>query len=256
MSQQHGAPRRVTTPVSPLAWVVALAGPVLAALVLVPLRDEIRTSNVSLVLVVVVVIAAVLGGRVGGAVAALVSMAAFDFFFTRPYDSFTINSRDDVETAVLLLVVGLIVGEVVVRARRSHAVAQESRAEVVRVRRLSELAAGGEPAGRLIGIVQGELVSLLPVRECRFEPLPFRHTVPELTHQGVRIPGSDEPRGGDSDRTVALPVFGEGRPVGRFVLQLETGSTGIEVPPEDRALALALADQLGTVLAHEVRDQS
>jgi hypothetical protein len=232
--------------------VVALAGPVVAATLLVPLRAEIRTSNVSLVLVVVVVVAAVLGGRMGGAVAALVSMAAFDFFFTRPYDSFTINSRDDVETAVLLLIVGLIVGEVVVRARRSRVVAQESRAEVVRVRRLSELAAGGEPAGRLIGIVQGELVSLLPVRECRFEPLPFRHAVPELTHEGVRIPGSEDAIGG-SDGTVALPVFGDGRAVGRFVLQLETGSTGIEVPPEDRALAVALADQLGTVLAHEVR---
>ena len=81
----------------------------------------------SLVLVLVVVVAAVLGGRVGGAVAALVSMASFDFFFTRPYYSFTINSRDDVETAVLLLVVGLIVGELVVRTRRS------------------EIAGGGEP---------------------------------------------------------------------------------------------------------------
>jgi hypothetical protein len=247
---------RSTTSVSPLAWAVALVGPLAASLLLLPLRDEIRTSNVSLVLVLVVVVAAVLGGRIGGALAALVSMAAFDFFFTRPYSSFTINSRDDLETALLLLVVGLIVGEVVVRGRRNRAVAAESRAEVVRVRRLSELAAGGEPAGRLIGIVQGELVSLLPVRECRFEPLPFRRTVPELTHQGVRIPGSEEPAGRGSGGTIALPVNGSGRPVGRFVLQLETGSTGIEVPPEDRALALALADQLGTVLAHEVEDHT
>ena len=73
-------------------------------------------------------------------------MASFDFFFTRPYNSFTINSRDDLETAVLLLVVGLVVGELVVRTRRSERRAAESRAEVVHVRRLSELAAGGESA--------------------------------------------------------------------------------------------------------------
>jgi hypothetical protein len=250
-SDDHGT-RRSAPSASPLAWVVALAGPVVVSAALIPLRREIRTSNVSLVLVLVVVIAAVLGGRRGGVVAALVSFASFDFFFTRPYYSFTINRHDDIETAVLLLVVGLIVGEVVVRARRSETRAAVSRAEVVRVRRLSELAAGGEPAGRLIGIVQGELVSLLPVSDVRFEPLPFHEDLPELTHQGVRIPGTEDPEPSGADGRVSLPVFGAGRPVGRFVLDLETGATGIALPPEDRALAVALADQLGTVLAGEV----
>jgi hypothetical protein len=226
---------------------VAIAGPVVVALALVPLRDEIRTSNVSLVLVLVVVAAALLGGRLGGAVAALVSMASFDFFFTRPYASFTIASRDDVETALLLLIVGLIVGELVVRTRRSQAYAEASRAEVLRVRRLSELAAGGEPPGHLIDIVQVELMALLHAQRCRFEPRPFPEDLPELTHQGVRIPPA-EPAGTPPGR-VALPVYGAGRPVGRFVVDLERGASGIALPPEDRALAVALADQLGTVLA-------
>jgi hypothetical protein len=50
---------------------------------------------------------------------------------------------------------------------------------------------------------------------------------------------------------VSIGVFGAGRPVGRFVLELEQGHSGISLPPEDRALAVALADQLGTVLANE-----
>jgi hypothetical protein len=239
---------------SPLAWVVALAGPVVVSAALIPLRNDVRTSNESLVLVLVVVVAAVVGGRLGGVVAALVSFLSFDFFFTRPYYSFTISSREDIETAVLLLVVGLIVGEVVVRARRSQTQAAVSRAEVVRVRRLSELAAGGEPAGRLIGIVQGEIVSLLHVRQCRFESRPFHEDLPEVTHQGVRIPGIDVPEGSADGGRVSLPVYGAGRPVGRFILDLERGATGIELPPEDRALAVALADQLGTVLASEIQN--
>jgi hypothetical protein len=240
---------------SPLAWAVALAGPVVVSAALIPLRDGIRTSNVSLLLVLIVVIAAVLGGRLGGAAAAIVSLASFDYFFTRPYYSFAINSRDDVETAVLLLLVGLVVGEVVVRARRSETQAAMSRAEVVRVRRLSELAAGGESAGRLIGIVQGELISLLHVRDCKFEPLPFGENLPEMTHQGVLIPGVETPDGSPVRTRIALPVFGAGRPVGRFVLDLapDEGATGIALPPEDRALAVALADQLGTVLANEIQ---
>lgn len=240
---------------SPLAWVVAVAGPVVVSLLLVPMRDEIRTSNVSLVFVLVVVAAAVLGGRATAVTAALVSVAAFDLAFTRPYGSFTIAGRDDVETALLLLAVGLVVGELVVRNRRSRERAAESRAEVVRIRRLSELAAGGEPRGRLIGIVQGELVSLLPVRGCRFEPVPTHEPLPELTHQGVRLPGGADP-GSRRSGQVALPVFGAGRPYGRFVLEFERGGAGagITVPPEDRALAVALADQLGTVLANESID--
>jgi hypothetical protein len=243
--------RRAPASISPLPWLVALAGPVVVALALLPLRGDLRTSNVSLVLVLVVVAAAVVGGRLTGAVAALVAMASFDFFFTRPYNSFTINSRDDFETAVLLLIVGLVVGELVVRTRRSEQRAAESRAEVVHVRRLAELAAGGESRGRLIGIVQGELVSLLPVRECRFEHGASAHDLPEITHKGVLDPGrgsSDAPR--PSGR-IALPVFGEGRPVGRFVLDLDEGASGIAMPPEDRALAVALADQLGTVLVNQ-----
>ena len=46
-------------------------------------------------------------------------------------------------------------------------------------------------------------------------------------------------------------MFGAGRAVGRFVIDLELGASGITVPPEDRALAVALADQLGTVLVNE-----
>jgi Domain of unknown function (DUF4118) len=242
--------RRATT-VSPLTAVVALAAPVVVALLLVPVRDDIRASNASLVLVLVVLVAAVLGGRAGGVIAALSSFVAFDFFFTRPYYSLTINSHDDVETAVLLLVVGLVVGELVVRTRRSQTQAAVSREEVVRVRRLSELAAGGEPAGRLIGIVQGELVTLLHLRGCRFEPLPFREDLPELTHQGVRIPATEGAELAVVPGQVAIGIFGAGRPVGRFVLELDEGATGIALPPEDRALAVALADQLGTVLAGE-----
>lgn len=237
---------------SPLAWAIALAGPVVVSAALVPLRDEIRPSNASLVLVLVVVIAAVLGGRIGGATAALVSALSFDFFLTRPYYSFTIDARDDVETAVLLLIVGLIVGELVVRTRRSRTQAAVSRAEVVQVRRLSELAAGGEPAGRLITIVQGELTALLHLRGSRFEPIPFADELPVLTHSGVRIPGIEAWRSPPPDGHVALPVSGSGRTVGRFVLDLEDGATGITLPLEDRALALALADQLGTVLANEI----
>jgi hypothetical protein len=91
------------------------------------------------------------------------------------------------------------------------------------------------------------------VRECRFEPPPIRTPLPEFTHKGVLIPGVDASEPLPARGRVSLPVYGAGRAFGRFVLDLEAGTTGVSVPPEDRALALALADQLGTVLANEMQ---
>jgi Domain of unknown function (DUF4118) len=239
-----------TRPPILLGWLLAVFGPIAVSLALVPVRSDIRPPNVSLLLVLVILGAAVVGGRGPAAVAALVSALSFDLFFTRPYGSFTIAGRDDIETAVLLLLVGLAIGELVVRSQRSRRVAVHSRQEVDRMRRLAELAAGGESTGELVLIVQRELVALLPVDGCRFERPPFRTTLPRLQHGHVHVPSA--PAQGTDDgpsHEVELPVWGEGREVGRFVLDLRSGTTGITLPIEARRTAVALADQLGTLLA-------
>ena len=250
-----GARRSPHTHVSPLAWVVALAGPVVVSLALLPLRDEIRTSNVSLVLVLVVVIAAVLGGRVGGAVAALVSLASFDFFFTRPYYSFTINSRDDIETAVLLLVVGLIVGEVVVRTRRSETQrrgragprsCRVRRALGARRRRRAGRAADRHRAGRArLAAARAPAAGSSRSRSARsFPSSPTRGCASRDRRRRTSVTAET----GSRSRSTAPAVRS-----GASSSTCDERATGIALPPEDRALAVALADQLGTVLANEIQ---
>ena len=105
----------------------------------------------------------------------------------------------------------------------------------MRVRRLSELAAGGEPAGRLIGIVQGELVDAAPGAELsRSSRCRSAATCPSSPTRVCASPATGR-RTQPATGTVALPVYGAGRPVGRFVLELEQGATGIQLPAEDRA---------------------
>jgi hypothetical protein len=231
------------------AWALAVLGPVAVSGILVAFRDQFRPSNAALILVLVVLASAVVGGRWGGATSAVVSALCFDFFFTRPYYSLTINNRDDIETTIVLLIVGLAVGELVVRTRRSRQVARVSRREVEQVRRVSALGAGGEAAGKLIQIMQRELVEALGVRGARFERPPFTTALPRLGHGSVTIPAhaNGTPEGPRNE--VELPVWGQGRELGRFVLVLPTDSTGISIDPDDRALAAALADQLGAALA-------
>jgi hypothetical protein len=230
-----------------VGFTVAVFGPIAVASALLPFRDDIQASNVALVLVLSVLVAAVVGDRAGGAIAALVAAVSFDFLFTRPYYSFSINNGDDVQTVVLLLAVGLVVGEIVAQSRRSQAVAQRRSREAEYLRHLAELAAGGESPGRLVTVVQNELTAILGLKSCRFERPPFQTTLPQLRHRGVRIDGDIDGPGGLSSQ-VELPVRGGGRVVGRFVLTMPAEGTGMRLPGESRALAAALADQLGAAL--------
>ncbi len=151
---------------------MALLAPAVVAVALVPLRAHVLNTNLALVLVVAVLGAAVAGGRIAGVVGALSAALSYDFFLTVPYGSFTIERGDDIETTVLLALIGLIAGELVERARRSEAAAIARRRDLERIRRRAELAAGGERPGRLIEQSAEELTELLDLKVCRYVPSP------------------------------------------------------------------------------------
>jgi hypothetical protein len=236
-----------------LAIAACVVGPLAVGLVLVPFRARVTSANVALIFVICVLAAAIARGRLGAILAALSAAFWFDFLFTHPYNSVTINRADDMITTGLLVVVGLIAGELVVRARRSVQAAYAARRDVARLQRISELAAGGESAGALIRIVQDELVELLGLRGCRWERPPYATDLPLLRHGRVRVTTLGDVETEHLARSprnqIALPVWGEGRELGRLVLVLPYDATGISFRPGDREAAVALADQLGAALA-------
>ena len=139
------------------------------------------------------------------------------------------------------VVVGVVMGEVVTRARHYRRLAGASRQELQRVRYLAELAAGGEPLGRLIRIVRNQLVDLLHLRGCEFEYAPFVDSLPRLLHTGVEFPVAlerTEQAKARAKTKLELPVWGEGLELGRFVLTLEADCTGIDFDSDARASAL------------------
>src|ERR1022692_4237931 len=89
-----------------IALLAAVLAPLGVAAVLVPFRSNIPSAGAALILVVVVVAIAANGHRVAGIVAAAAAAVWFDFFLTTPYERFTITHRADLETTVLLLLVG------------------------------------------------------------------------------------------------------------------------------------------------------
>ena len=212
-------------------------------------RDETVSANTALVLVVVVVVAAALGNRWTALTAAIVAAISFDFFLTRPYGSLKIDNADDIITAALLLAVGLIVGEVVVWARRGHRQSRRGRDEIERLHRVAEQVAAGHSADDVLESVRDELTQLLSLRTCDFEQPPFGVPLPRLERNGsIDTPHRRFARGEFTlpEEGVEIPVLGRGRQLGRLVL-LPEPDVGVSI--EERVVAIAISDQLGAALA-------
>ena len=224
-------------------------GAIAVGVVLVPFRNDIDNANLALILVFVVVCAAILGGRAAGAAAAVTATLSFDFFLTRPFVSMRIESADDIETILILLAVGLVVGEVAARGRRARQDRERAADAISRVHRVAERVATGDPLVEIARAVQVELIALLMLRDCWLELSPFQWPLPRLERAGTIE--ADEHR--FLGRGFAMPEFGVQLPVlegGREVARLVLiGDPDVAVTLEERVVAVALADQLGSAFA-------
>lgn len=226
-------------------------GAVFSAMAMVGVRGEVSNANVVLVLVVFVLLGALVGGRLAGTFSAAAAALSFDFFHTQPYNSLKINSSDDIQTTLILLAIGVVVGEIGAWARRGRQAMKEDRGEIWRIHRVAEAVARGEPVDDLILSVAAEIAAALVLEDCHFEPPGSQNSLPQLDHDG-RLPDHHHTyaRGGVAlpPEGVQLSVLGRGQELGRLVL---VPAPGVVLSRERRMIAVALADQLGQVLAHE-----
>lgn len=237
-------------PVRRQPWLVptvAVLGPIAAALLLTLWRDRLAPADNALILVVVIVAVARAGYRWAAAVCALASALSFDFFLTRPYNSFRITRTSDLVTELLLLVVGLAVGDLAARGRTQRVAANRGRRHLAVLHSVTELAAGGAGPSEVIDAAGRELTDLLDLRSCVFttnEPAVAARVEPD---GGVRIGTMNWTTGdlGLPHRGVDLPVRGGGAVLGHFLLIPEPG---IRVPKDHLVVAVAMADQVGAAL--------
>jgi hypothetical protein len=235
---------------------IALGGlaPILGAAALVAVRGHIANTNVALVLAVVVVVSGALGGRAGGTVAGFTAALSFDFFHTRPYLSLLIHDTDDVEMTILLLILGLVAGQLAWRAGVAARQRDGGRGGLDQIRRLAELVVQGAPSADVIAMARTQLIDLFHLVDCQFEPAPFleRIDLPHVERTGVvahrryRLQPGGELEVELPAEGIALHVMSRGQIVGRFILDFhpDAGAT-----LEQRIVAVALADQVGASLA-------
>jgi K+-sensing histidine kinase KdpD len=235
-------------------WAVAVAAPIVVALLLIPGRNHLDSADDALVLVVVTVAIASTGSRIRAFVTALVAAASFDFLLTRPYGSFRISRSADITTELLFVVVGLLVGELAARGRRERLAAALGRNEIARLHDLSQRIADGEDPDFILIAVAGELRELLSLQDCRFvREQPSGKGAWIAADGTVRLNPLRWPAGtvGLPTQHVELPVRGGGHVVGTFIL---TPTPATPISHEQCVVAVALADQLGATMATQGTD--
>lgn len=236
---------------SRLAGVFGALAAIGVAGLLVPARDWLDPTNVALVLVVVIAGAAATGGRAAGALTSVIAALSFNFFHTQPHYSLRINDRVDVITTLLLVVVGLIVGELANLRTRSRREATVATGGTRRLEDVAAAVASGRDAEFVWPVVRQALVEQFRLADCRFEPAPFEPVgaLPRL-HRDGRLPATEHVFTGDGFELPAqgVEVLVESGPtlLGHLVLvpTPHAGATRAE-----RKVVVALADQFAVAVA-------
>jgi Domain of unknown function (DUF4118) len=230
------------------ALLAGLLAPLIAAAILVPWRASWSNTNVALLLVVAVVAVAVLGSRAAGALAAVSAFAWFDFFFTRPYERFTIRGSADITTAVLLLAVGLAVSQLAARARQLRVVTITDAGYLAQIHAAASIAKAAGAAETVVDAVKDQLISVLDLEDCRFEYGTLLGHPPRLEPDGTVVIGHtrwDVEQFGLPAGEIELRVFANGQYYGRFMMRAQPGA---KPSLQARLVAVTLADQTGRAL--------
>lgn len=177
-------------------------------------------SNVVMVFLLTVMLVALRWGRAAGALAAVVAVGSFDFFFVPPVWSFHVSDTQYLFTFLLMLVVALITGQLAARLR----------AEAVG-------AAAGERRANALATVATDLSvavqdnDIARICDTRIGPLIDGKVT-------LLLPGRDESMSsaGHGDTGIAQWVLEEGLPAGR----------GTETLPANSATYLPLTTPLRT----------
>jgi K+-sensing histidine kinase KdpD len=229
-----------------LARVAAVVVPIVVTVVLSLLRELMANSSAALVLVLVVVAVSVSGDRIAGVIAALVSAASFDYFLTEPYFQFAIVNRDDIETAILLTAIGLVVTEIALWGRRQQARSSRREGYLAGVANAAGMAGGGLSGDEVIETVGRMISEVLDLDECQFDPA----TAPVADRPRLHRDGSITWRGREVDvardglptmDAIELPI-GRDDVHGRYLL---TSTSRVRRPDREQLLvAVTLAEQV------------
>ncbi len=172
-----------------------------------PLLSVFDLANVVMVFLLAVVGVALRFGRGPGALAACLSVAAFDFFFVPPKFSFTVRDTQYLFTFALMLVVALVIGQLAARLRYEARIAQSRERRTAELAALARELSGALTTAQIIDIANRRLDAIFQARSAVLLP---------DSHEQVREPHVEQKaaRLADADFAVAQWVYDHQQPAG------------------------------------------
>jgi signal transduction histidine kinase len=156
-----------------VAWGLAVAGPALIAVALVPFRSSLGVAGFLICTLLVVGLAAAIGGVLPALGVVVVGTLAGAFFFAPPFDDLRAHRAGDFVGLVAFAVVGSAVAFLIDQLGRLAEEQASSRQVDAALRQVATLAAGGASPEELFATVTDEVGRLLPVDFAtmgRYEP--------------------------------------------------------------------------------------
>jgi two-component system sensor histidine kinase KdpD len=251
----------------------SLAGATLAVHVL---ETNLGVPNASAVYLLAVVATAIVAGTAGAVAASVASFLLYDFFFTFPYYTFTVRDPGEWLSLILLLFVGIVVGQLAALQRARTEEARAGEREARGLFQVSYALAARESTGAVL-----HAIVLLLRDETRLDRVWIAlgdnshervvadsggqepAVLPPLQHLLRRMPG-DEPaqwmrlhqpaparasRASSGVEAYRIRIETAGAVLGS-IWALTSRSSGVPDVTETRLLAAA-ADQTGQALAHD-----
>lgn len=228
-------------------WVKLFAAgalPVAVCAAWIPLRGQLPTADLALVLVVVIGSLGWVAGARAALVSAVTAAVGFDFLDARPYGTLAMSRGIDITTALLLLVTGSLVGSGAAGLARYHRSTDRRTDALAVVMEASGLVATGEEQHLVTEALGTELLHAFGLAACEFRDRPPTGVRPIVARDGGLVGLVD--RANRAAPQIDLPVWCQGEVVAHYRL-----TPGSKTPSRDELrVALSLADQAGAALAN------
>jgi two-component system sensor histidine kinase KdpD len=198
----------VKRPLDIFEYVKAVVPVAIAALVSFFVFRHVDLADVAMLFLVAIAVTAAFFGRGPSIVAALLSVAAFDFFFIEPYLTFAVDEFKHIITFVVMFCAGVLISAITERTKRQSVAAREREHRTAALYALTRALAGARDASAIAK------VTATHVRDV-FESNAVLLVADDRTPSLLAAPSPGEVELTDADRTVARWVLEHGRAAGR-----------------------------------------
>lgn len=146
---------------------LAIACPLIATLVALPIRRATATSTVAAMIYLLAVVAASLvGGLRGGMSASIVSFLGLNFFVTPPFHTFDVERAEDIAALFAFLVVSAVVANLFTQLLSQRERAEHTERETGLLYHLASSLLGRDSTDKVLNEFAREVVELFDLASC------------------------------------------------------------------------------------------